>query len=418
MKSRWHGRNQLAQNLLDYAGPLTRGQHELYREIVEHARLAVGVHWVQLTQYLPDAGDVRQLAISSFHLPRMQRAARAFSRLMGGMPILDVMANVSENAFVHRLYAEGMEMEGRERDVTGQQVPRVVVNLAEAVGMRWMRGFPLKIGGQVRGALNFHSAKPLTARQRIVARAMSRQVELLFENAELSQHLAQSVQDLKEVQTRLMLEEDRIKSELAMELHGRVQTRLLILWRRLNRVIASMEPGDPQRIPLESIAENLDQIRDVDVRGVSHRLAPPILAAGLHPSLLFLGSLYYPEMDVAVTTDPILGPREYPALPPEVRFPLYRIVEEALANAYHHGHANHAVVHWAFGADHLTLTIRDDGIGVNGEVVEEGLGLVGMRTRAQYLGGTFAIHPVREGGCEVIVSVPGLDAWKEMESVE
>ncbi len=416
MKSRWHGRNQLAQNLLAYAGPLTRDQHELYREIVENARLAVGVHWVQLTQYVPDTGDVRQLAISGFHLPRMRRAARAFSRLMGGMQLLDVTANVSENAFVHGLYAEGLEIEGRERDVTGQRVPRVVVNLAESVGMRWMMGFPLKAGGQVRGSLNFHSAKPLTSRQRIVARAMTRQVELLFENAELSQDLAQSVQDLRAAQTQLMLEEDRIKSELAMELHGRVQTRLLILWRRLNRVIASMDPDDPQRGPLEAIAENLDQIRDVDVRGVSHRLAPPILAAGLYPSLLFLGSLYYPEMDVTVTTDPILDPREYPDLPPEVRFPLYRIVEEALANVYHHGHAKHAGVHWAFSADHLTLTVRDDGAGMSAEAAGEGLGLVGMRTRAQYLGGTFAIQPMREGGCEVSVSLPGLDAWKEMES--
>ncbi len=70
---------------------------------------------------------------------------------------------------------------------------------------------------------------------------------------------------------------------------------------------------------------------------------------------------------------------------------IYRVVQEALANAHKHGKARKVGVR----VEHdpcLTVTITDDGQGFDpADVDNGGLGLCGMRARAHALGGQFGI---------------------------
>ena len=74
---------------------------------------------------------------------------------------------------------------------------------------------------------------------------------------------------------------------------------------------------------------------------------------------------------------------------------MFRIVQEALTNIKRHARINQAWIELRYDPEQVFLQIRDGGVGF---LIPEdfstlhGWGLVGMRERAESIGGTFAIH--------------------------
>jgi signal transduction histidine kinase len=99
--------------------------------------------------------------------------------------------------------------------------------------------------------------------------------------------------------------------------------------------------------------------------------------------------------------------------PVEVALPIkitaYRIVQESLANAFKHGGGKDQTVRLLATPEEVLLEINDHGPGFQlGNVLErnERLGLVGMRERAESLGGTFQIISTSGKGTQVSVTLP------------
>jgi len=96
-----------------------------------------------------------------------------------------------------------------------------------------------------------------------------------------------------------------------------------------------------------------------------------------------------------------------PALEPTVTVGVYRIVQEALANAARHSGA--AVAHvWIDAPDgRLAVLIADDGCGFDpGADVDPGIGLAGMYERAELLGGHLSIQSAIDHGTRVSLDLP------------
>lgn len=86
---------------------------------------------------------------------------------------------------------------------------------------------------------------------------------------------------------------------------------------------------------------------------------------------------------------------------------LYRIAQESLQNAVKHAHAKQTVVRLETVPDSLTLTIRDDGVGMSLRANREGrLGLHIMRYRADIIGATFDVSKPAGGGTQVRCRIP------------
>lgn len=88
---------------------------------------------------------------------------------------------------------------------------------------------------------------------------------------------------------------------------------------------------------------------------------------------------------------------------------LLRMGQEAINNAVKHAEAQRISVNLVFEARRLQLSIRDDGRGFdysNGNSSSDHFGLVGMRERAEQIGGTLSIHTGTGTGTEVVVDVP------------
>jgi len=107
-------------------------------------------------------------------------------------------------------------------------------------------------------------------------------------------------------------------------------------------------------------------------------------------------------------------PRE---LRPVVRDEVYWICREALANAFRHSEASSIEVVLEYSADRFRLAIRDNGRGMDPDIVQSGReghwGLSGMRERATRAGATFKVMSGSGAGTEIDLTIPGGAAFEK-----
>jgi signal transduction histidine kinase len=86
---------------------------------------------------------------------------------------------------------------------------------------------------------------------------------------------------------------------------------------------------------------------------------------------------------------------------------LYRIAQEAVANALKHGRPEHILIALEAENGYPILQIADDGTGFDSTSQHEGMGLKTMHYRAGLIGANLAISPVETGGTLVTCKVFG-----------
>lgn len=85
---------------------------------------------------------------------------------------------------------------------------------------------------------------------------------------------------------------------------------------------------------------------------------------------------------------------------------LYRIVQEAVANALKHAEAGNISIRLQRSDGALRVDVRDDGIGIDTDKPSEGLGLRIMEHRCGLIGGTFSAQRRDAGGTTISCMVP------------
>ena len=100
------------------------------------------------------------------------------------------------------------------------------------------------------------------------------------------------------------------------------------------------------------------------------------------------------------------GSADVGRVPAAVQQAVFRITQESLTNVTRHAAARTVSVEVFGDDDRLTVRISDDGVGAASAPSPDGRGLLGMRERAELLGGTFAAGPRTDGGFQVEASLP------------
>ena len=207
---------------------------------------------------------------------------------------------------------------------------------------------------------------------------------------------------------------ERVLRRISADLHdGPVQDLGLALL-RLDHTLARETAGEKPSFSEETrfLVEDLDVIQAAIQRALTEMRA---LSAGL--GVPHLNNLTLPETlvravraherrtetNVAIDLD---GTPERASLP--VKITLYRLVQEALTNAYRHGGGVGQSVSLCYDAGRLHVEVSDGGPGfVDGGAAEWGkhLGLVGMRERVESLGGNFRVASAPGQGTKIIADV-------------
>ena len=87
---------------------------------------------------------------------------------------------------------------------------------------------------------------------------------------------------------------------------------------------------------------------------------------------------------------------------------IYRIIQECLTNVAKHASARNVSVELQNSKDDLQLTINDDGVGMDANSPDRGmgLGLIGMRERIQALKGLFGYETSPGDGFRIFIHIP------------
>ena len=112
------------------------------------------------------------------------------------------------------------------------------------------------------------------------------------------------------------------------------------------------------------------------------------------------------------------APRNPGVLPLRLEYDVLRVVEEALTNVQRHARAREVAVQVAIEGDDLRITVRDDGQGFGCDdwqtLVQEGrFGLLGMRERAQRVGGDLHVESKPGIGTSIRLRVPLVQEGRE-----
>jgi signal transduction histidine kinase len=163
---------------------------------------------------------------------------------------------------------------------------------------------------------------------------------------------------------------------------------------------------DPSQVP-GKLAELRELQRDAlaEMRALIFELRPGNLQEqGLVQALRTHATGLSGRIGLPIVVDSELGDRR-PSL--DVEEALYRIAQEALHNIVKHAGARQARVELARQAGGVRVRVEDDGHGFDPDAVPDGhLGLAGMRTRADRLGGTFRVESELGRGTLVEAVIP------------
>ena len=104
-------------------------------------------------------------------------------------------------------------------------------------------------------------------------------------------------------------------------------------------------------------------------------------------------------------------------LRPLVRDEIYRIGGEALVNAFRHSHGSSVETVLEYGRDYFRLLVRDDGRGIDPEVLKSGraghFGLSGIRERSAKIGARLKVRTAAGAGTEIDLTVPAAAAFTD-----
>jgi signal transduction histidine kinase len=266
-----------------------------------------------------------------------------------------------------------------------------VADAVRELGVRAAVGVPVSVEGRLWGLMIVGShAEPLPAGTEARLAGFTELAATAIANAEAQAALTAS-------RARVVAAADATRRRIERDLHDGVQQRLVSLGLDLRaaQAAAKEEAGELGQ-KLDEVAAGLDCVLE-ELREIARGLHPGILAAGgLRPALKTLAR----RSAVPVHLDMRIDGR----LPEPVEIAAYYTVAEALTNTAKHADATAAQIEVAASDGVLRLRVRDNGRG--GAGFSDGSGLLGLRDRAEALGGHLRLHSPPGEGTSLEITLP------------
>jgi signal transduction histidine kinase len=224
-------------------------------------------------------------------------------------------------------------------------------------------------------------------------------VSWVFELTLVTVACAKARKEIRASRARHVWALDSERKRLERNLHDGAQQRLVSLSIALRQARGNVATN-PER------AEQLLDDAAVELASALRELRE--LARGLHRAVLSTHGLA-PALGSLIERAPFPVHIDVPEarLPEQVETAAYYIVSEALANASKHAAATAAAVVVARNRRSVTVEVADDG---SGGADAAGAGLLGLRHRAEALGGSFSVESLPGIGTRIRAVLP-LSEW-------
>ncbi len=211
---------------------------------------------------------------------------------------------------------------------------------------------------------------------------------------------------LRALTKRVVQAQEAERGSVALDLHDNITQMLCAILVRSQTLTDKLSAGAgaPKREAIK-LRELLGEAAN-EVERISRNLRPGVLdQLGLAAVLRATSAEFTERTGLDVQLDCVNTAER---LPLNIEMALFRILQEALTNVERHARARHVTVQLREQRDGVQLTIKDDGIGFDPKTQsgKTGLGLLSMRERASYAGGTLAITSAPRAGTEIEVRIP------------
>jgi signal transduction histidine kinase len=226
---------------------------------------------------------------------------------------------------------------------------------------------------------------------------------LIRSNRQIFARLAALSEQRSDLAQKLIATQESTLRHISRELHDEFGQVLTAIGSLLSRVEKQVPQGAPLREDLKEVREIAQSTLD-NIRSLSQALHPVLLdEQGLESALDWYIpmverqtglKLHYEKSGSAFPVDGTAGVQ------------IYRVLQEALNNVKRHAGTQEAWVRLKFQRDSITLEVEDHGRGFSPDAGNPGIGLVGMRERAELVQGSLQVLPREGGGTIVRLIVP------------
>ncbi|MBN1179429.1 MAG: GAF domain-containing protein [Anaerolineae bacterium] len=370
----------------------TLDQEHVFEVVLEEARRLLNIAAITIWLPDPDTGELVVRRAAGLHGDAMRGL-----RLPPGTGLAGWVAQHSESLII----------------TDAQQDARHFPGVAESIGWvsRSILSVPLSFKGNVVGVLQAVHTEPnhFNADHLALLEPLAASAVIAIENARLFEEIGAAHEQLRALSRNLVDIQEAERASVARELHDEAGQSLSYLLLALGMM--EREAGDPEAViarartlegMIETLLENLHRL--------SVRLRPAALDhLGLIPALEQYIDTVINQYGIDARLA-VVGLEEH-RLPPEMETALYRVVQEALTNVARHAQASKVDVLLEQRGDRVVVVVEDNGVGFDtGVAQQKRLGLVGMRERAQMLGGTWTIESTPGRGTTMVVEVPHGDS--------
>jgi PAS domain S-box-containing protein len=222
-----------------------------------------------------------------------------------------------------------------------------------------------------------------------------------------SRMIEKKLLDFQESCRRLSKHQQKIREQerkhIALELHDELGQQLTAIRFSLSMLRMNFSGMDGLESAIESIKEQINQAI-VTTQQVATDLRPAALNLGLIPALEWLARTFHERTGIAASLRVMSNTVE---LDDEHSTTIFRIVQESLTNVMRYARADNVKIKLSKGKTDLRLVIQDDGCGFDVEATQEhSFGLLGIRERAQALGGEVVISSALGQGTSISLKIP------------
>jgi len=232
----------------------------------------------------------------------------------------------------------------------------------------------------------------------------------IAERKRTEEQLKESEKKLRYLSTELMTAQEKERKRIAGELHDSIAASLSAIKLSIEKIPGRMEQDERTQGGLRDLISQVQQVIE-ETRRIMSDLRPSMLDdLGIVPAINWFCREFqkiYSSISIEKKID-----IEENAVPDSLRTPIFRICQEALNNVAKHSKATFVNLSLQKFDKRIELSIQDNGKGFNSEEnsgaehSRKGLGLVSMRERAEFSGGSFSIESTRGKGTVICVWWP------------
>jgi len=216
--------------------------------------------------------------------------------------------------------------------------------------------------------------------------------------------------ELHALSERAIDAQEEERRAIAQSLHDDTGQALSMLIINLDRIDEHIQPDQKDLKKQVADARVLAANSLTELRRILSGLRPAILDdLGLVPAIRWFARTNLEKVGIRVVIKAPSIPLE---LSPAITTTLFRIVQEAVSNVVRHAGAESVTIVLQLNGGTVQLRVDDDGHGfdpgsASRDAVElQRLGLLGIRERAELLGGEIQIESAPEKGTRLHVSIP------------